>query len=110
MPDYQFVVLSNAAEGRDAEFNRWYDEVHLGEVLQVPGFVSAKRYRVRPMGGSQPRHGYMAVYSMRTDDPAATLGELMGRAGRGELNMSDALAGDVETLLVEELTSVAVQS
>lgn len=106
MSDYSFVVFTNPAEGRDAEFNRWYDEVHLGEVLQVPGFIGAKRYRVRPTGDAAPRHGYVAIYAMRTDDPAATLGELMRRAEAGELRMSDAMAGDVETLLVEELVSV----
>jgi hypothetical protein len=27
------MVLTNSAEGQDAEFNAWYDEIHLPEVL-----------------------------------------------------------------------------
>ena len=33
---------------RDEEFNRWYDP-HLDEILVVPGFVSAQRYRLEAM-------------------------------------------------------------
>jgi len=110
VPDYKFMVFTNAADGRDAEFNGWYDEIHLGEVMQVPGFVGATRFRIHPTGDAKPRHSYLAIYEMRTEDPAATLGELTGRAGRGEMQMSDAMASDVETLLVEELVSVEAQS
>jgi hypothetical protein len=27
------MVLTNSAEGQDAAFNAWYDEIHLPEVL-----------------------------------------------------------------------------
>lgn len=110
MPNYKFLVFTNAADGRDGEFNRWYDDVHLGEVMQVPGFVGATRFRIKPTGDAKLKHAYLAIYSMQTDDPAAALGELTGRAGRGEMQMSDAMASDVETLLVEELVSVQARA
>lgn len=31
---------------REEEFNDWYDREHLAQVVAVPGFVSARRYRV----------------------------------------------------------------
>ena len=46
MARYQYVVMTNAVEGRDAEFNEWYTNIHLKEVLEVPGFTAATRYRV----------------------------------------------------------------
>lgn len=65
-----FVVFSNCEEGRDDEFNRWYDEQHLGEVLGVDGFVSAQRFRLHPdqqPGQPAPPWEYLAVYQVEGD-------------------------------------------
>jgi hypothetical protein len=32
----------------EAEFNAWYD-AHLDEILSIPGFVSAQRFRLEPV-------------------------------------------------------------
>jgi hypothetical protein len=34
------LVLVNAKDDRDDEFNRWYEDVHLNDILAVPGFVA----------------------------------------------------------------------
>ena len=52
MADHHMLVFTNPLPGREAEFNKWYDEVHLPEVLQVKGFVAARRYVVS--GDSPP--------------------------------------------------------
>ena len=41
------------------EFNRWYDEEHIGHLLAVPGFLSAGRYRAL-RGGPK----YLAMYEL----------------------------------------------
>jgi len=102
----QFLVFSNPAEGREDEYNRWYDQVHLGEVKAVPGVEAARRYHVKPLGDGAPRHRYLAVYDLSGDDPAATLGRILARAQGGGFRMSDALDPHVETLLVEALPPV----
>jgi hypothetical protein len=104
MANFHFLVFSNPAAGRDAEFNDWYDYVHLGEVLEVPSFVAASRYRIAPSPEGAPRHQYLAVYEMDVADPAATLAELTARAGDGLIAMSDSLASDVETRVYEVVT------
>ena len=43
----------------EAEFNRWYDEEHIGRLLRVPGFLSASRY-VAVKGGPK----YLAMYEL----------------------------------------------
>ena len=43
----------------EAEFNRWYDEEHIGRLLSVPGFLSAARYRAL-RGGPK----YLAMYEL----------------------------------------------
>jgi hypothetical protein len=41
--DHLMLLLANYIPGREAEYHRWYDDVHFGEVTSVPGFVSLKR-------------------------------------------------------------------
>ncbi len=41
------VYSSPPPEITDEEFNGWYDP-HLDEILVVPGFVSAQRYKLEP--------------------------------------------------------------
>lgn len=104
MASYKFVVFSNPTEGRESEYNRWYDEVHLGEVLEVPGFIAASRLRLEVgPGDDAPEFAYLAIYEMETDDPGAVLRDLKERAGEGRLDMSDALE-NVSTSLYREIT------
>lgn len=38
------VVRVDIAPGVEAEWNTWYDQTHLPDVLKVPGFLSGRRY------------------------------------------------------------------
>lgn len=61
------VVISNCADAeRLAEFNEWYDSVHLSHMLSVPGVVSARRYQC--VHQTRGRSQYMAVYDVDTAD------------------------------------------
>ena len=105
MAQYKFLVFTNARDGRDDEFNKWYDETHLGEVIDVPGFTGAERYAVRPQPGEEaPAHKYLAIYDMQTDDVASTLAGLMRRGSQGGFKMTDALDDGARTQLVEVIT------
>ena len=42
----------------ESEFNEWYQTEHVRQRMQIPGFLSARRYRA--LGESQ---AYMAIYS-----------------------------------------------
>jgi hypothetical protein len=51
MPSALMVVGSNPVNPeQEAEFNRWYVEDHLGDVLAVAGFTAARRRRRRRAG------------------------------------------------------------
>ena len=94
MARHVMVVLTNAVEGRDEEFNRWYDEEHLQHVLTLPGAVSAQRFVL----GDVQRHAsphpyrYMALYEFETDDIAATVADLRARGGGPTMPLSDTMA------------------
>lgn len=57
------VVQSAPADpSREDEYNEWYSTVHIPEILSVPGFASARRYK--SADGS-----YLAIYEL--DDVGA---------------------------------------
>ena len=53
----------------EGEFNRWYNEEHIAERLEVPGFLSAARYEAVSGG---PKH--LAVYEI--ESPAVVESEV----------------------------------
>lgn len=57
--DSIYVVTSDIDPGLEAKFNAWYDAEHIVELLAVPGFLSARRFRA--INGS-PK--YLAVYDL----------------------------------------------
>ncbi|MDA3630739.1 hypothetical protein OU415_35305 [Saccharopolyspora sp. WRP15-2] len=70
MGRYKFVVFTKPIEGREAEYNEWYDDQHVPDVLNVPGFVAAQRFR---LASDQRMPGpleweYLAIYEIETDD------------------------------------------
>jgi hypothetical protein len=89
---YTMVVLTNAKEGKDEEFNHWYTNRHLHDVLATPGFVRAQRFRlvVNPSTGG-PSWRYYASYELETDDPKAAVDELMRRSGTDKMPVSDSM-------------------
>lgn len=87
MAKYRMTVFSNPVAGKEAEYNRWYDEQHLPDVCAVPGFVSAERYELSGDGS----HRYAAIYNIETDDIDGALADLNSRAGTERMMLSDAI-------------------
>jgi hypothetical protein len=108
MPDYAYVVLSGPVSGREKEYHSWYSDRHLRDVMAVPGFVSAQRFRLAgPTVEGAPRQPYMAIYTMRTDTPDALLETLRTLVESGQIEMSDALdQQNLITILYEAITPV----
>jgi hypothetical protein len=57
-----FLVFSSPREGREAEYHRWYEEQHLKEVVSVPPYRAAQRYRVAEAQVSPQKHRYVIAY------------------------------------------------
>ena len=101
MAKHMLVVLTNAAEGQDEEFNRWYNDVHLGDVLGVEGFVAAQRFALKEMSGEAASHRYLALYEIETDDVDAVISRLSSSAGT--MVISDAMR-DPSALIATPIT------
>ena len=91
MGQYLFVVHSEPVRGREDEYNDWYENIHLDEVLAVPGFVAAQRFKLEgePFQGPTPPHRYLCLYEMETDDPDGVMKNLAVAAEK--MNVSSAL-------------------
>jgi len=70
MPQTINLVFSEPPEGvSEEEFNKWYDE-HLDEILSVPGFVAAQRFRIEPWSEDPEASGpyrFLAVFELDGD-------------------------------------------
>ncbi|MEV0766794.1 DUF4286 family protein [Nocardia salmonicida] len=92
------LVRTNSVAGREDEFNRWYSETHLPDVLAVPGIVRAQRYAVVPVRVPEfegisvppPAHRHLAIYELDAL-PDDVIAEFLRRLGSGEMTLSDAM-------------------
>ncbi len=91
MASYALVVTSSAKDGRDDEYNDWYDSTHLADICAIPGVVSGRRLEASPASPNATPSTYLAIYEIETDDPAAVMAELGRRAQAGLMPVSDAL-------------------
>jgi hypothetical protein len=57
------IVRSNIVPAREADYDRWYNEVHLRDMLNVPGVLSARRYASLL---DEPK--FAAVYELESAD------------------------------------------
>ena len=72
MERWLFTVESNCSDpSKEKEFNEWYDNIHLPDILETPGFVRASRYE-----NTNPAEGqgkFVSMYEIETDDLAQTM-------------------------------------
>lgn len=88
MPKGVFVVQSSPLDAEHEQaFNDWYTGEHIPEVLAVPGFVGARRYRVTDPNADG--HPYLTVYEIEADDVRAPLKEVFRRARDGQFSLPE---------------------
>ena len=116
MRKFTWVILTNCVPGQDDEFNAWYDDIHIPDLLRVPGIVSAKRSTLADpqtmmqgenivMANAQmidAKYKYLAIYKIEADDPAAVLQEVVSRAKTPAMEIAPSFA-EAYTILFEDL-------
>lgn len=96
---YILMVFSSPVAGKKSEYNQWYNQQHMLDVVSVPGFVSAQRFvisevQLRPI--TPQKANYMVMYKIVTPDLASVFAEVARRSKAGMTKMSPAL--DVTSL------------
>ncbi len=96
MPRPVHVVFTIPPAGvSDDEFSSWYDP-HVDEILEIPGFVAARRYWLAPTPSDRPRpaveyrHAAVYLFDGPSQEPVAELGR---RMGAGEMTLPDWFGG-----------------
>ena len=106
MKKYTLVVLTNAVAGLEEEYNDWYTNHHLTDVLKVPGIKAAQRFQqVGEPISADPLYRYLATYELETDDPKSVLAELTARANTPSMPLSPGLDQRLYCVLYEPISS-----
>jgi hypothetical protein len=71
-----YVTLTNATEGREDEFNDWYSNHHMAEVIErLPGFIRGRRFQLSSVQREFPAEHpmpkpwrYFGIYDLELDD------------------------------------------
>jgi hypothetical protein len=74
------LALTNCLPGREDEFNEWYDNTHVKDLLAVPGVVSAQRFKIPSGDEDSAPYQYLTVYGIEgsVEDVRASLAETRG--------------------------------
>ncbi len=66
MAKYLLLALNGpTSPDVDKTYNRWYDDIHIPDLLEVPGVTSARRFKAIKSNTPWP---YVAAYEIETDD------------------------------------------
>lgn len=77
------IILANFVAGREAEYHKWYNEVHGPEVTRVPGHVAMKRGRLADIQIEPRRYcpgSDLVLCAQQTDDLGFTIRDFSARA------------------------------
>lgn len=105
---FKLLGFTKPAEGREDEYNQWYSETHLPDLLKIPGIVTAQRFRLsktQKPADAQPWK-YLAIYDCDADDPQQIIDGIASRAGTAQLPISSALAEDRYVCYFEPITEM----
>jgi hypothetical protein len=70
---YVYLVMADPLPGREWDFNDGYQNMHMGDLVQLPGWTGAQRYRLVPdvvPRHTQPpyRRGNLIIWDQEGDD------------------------------------------
>ena len=89
MPKHLVLVLSEPTAGQENEFNDWYENTHIDEVLVTAGLSSGQRFELTAEQGHKCPHRHLAVYEVEAENGDQALKKLNDT--RKERKPSDAI-------------------
>jgi hypothetical protein len=96
MKKYLLTTFSHPVKGKESEYNLWYDQVHIHDLLKVPEINSAQRFR--PLTNPVlPESPFLAIYEIETDN----IPEVMQAIQNGTYTMQPSDAIDPSSVTVQ---------
>src|SRR5258705_12613020 len=69
---YAYLVMADPLPGKEWDFNDGYQNMHMGDLVQLPGWTGAQRFRLVPVmpRTTQPlyRRGNLIIWDQEGDD------------------------------------------
>jgi hypothetical protein len=96
MKRYILTTFSLPVDGEEAAYNKWYSEVHFGDLLQIAGVKTAQRFKPQETEGSV-KNPYLSIYEIETEDISKVMQSMQD--GSHEMYISPAL----------DITSIRIQ-
>jgi hypothetical protein len=87
---YYFMVFSNAANGKEDTYLKWYEGQHIHDLLRIPGFIAAQFFKLSDTQytGTQPQR-YLMIWEIETDDLPAVFADVNARLKDGTTVFTD---------------------
>jgi hypothetical protein len=95
-----YVASLPTSPEREAEYNDWYDNVHLPEVVACPGFVSGRRF-----GPAEPGLPYIAIYEIESESVQESVDGMWAAFAAGDITASTAIQSDPPAVVRTLITS-----
>ena len=86
---YLVLVLTEPTEGDEDQFNHYYENTHLDEVIATTGWLSAQRFKLVDEAGEGCPLPYLATYEVSAGSAEEVIARL--NETRPERQQSDAL-------------------
>src|SRR5215469_7696857 len=92
---YAMLVFANPIPGREAEFNDWYTTTHMGDLVQLTGWVGAQRFRIVTHVTPRPtvagyNHGYLIIWDLEETDANSALARMTAAIAGGKSRLGAA--------------------
>lgn len=89
----KMLVFIRPIEGKENQFNEWYNNTHLQEVVAVEGFISAQRYDLTEAQQMPNQdYKYLALYELEDENVAQTIDTLLAASATMDMGSSADLA------------------
>jgi hypothetical protein len=101
-----YITLSNPLGGEDDVFNEWYTNIHIVDVLKIPGVISAQRFRLASEQRRNPpyEYRYLAIYKIDDSDIRGPMEALRKLSGTPLMPVSETFDPKHLALVFEPIT------
>jgi hypothetical protein len=92
---YAMLVFANPIPGKEVEFNEWYSNTHMGDLVQLPGWTGAQRFRIITNVTPRPSvagygHGYLIIWDLEDTDANPALARMTAAIAGGKSRLGAA--------------------
>lgn len=94
------LLVARPKIGREAEYDDWYQQIHVYDLLRSPGFVRADRYRWSdPQPAAMPKQWhFMTIYRLQATNAARDMAHLREIMALPTVIWSDAMDKSASTI------------